>query len=60
MRNLSYIEAENDALRVRLKEIKTASNDLIKSLDEYLNMKCLRSELIRKKEKLCKILNEYR
>ena len=54
--NLSYTEAENVVLRDRLKKMKTASLELIKALDDYLNMKCLRSVLINKKEELRKIL----
>ncbi len=56
MMNLSYIETENMVLRERLKKIKIASNKLIKSLDDYLNMKCLRSVLLTDKEELKKLL----
>lgn len=58
MRNLTIIEAENEVLRAKYKELKKAAGDLVSKVDAYARQECLRSDLLSSKERLKALLDK--
>lgn len=56
MTNLSVIELENESLRARLRDIKSAASALVGTVERYVRQECLRTELLNAKENLKNIL----
>ena len=56
MTNGSIVDLENEVLRNRLAEIKTASRDLCVAVERYARQEILRSELMNRKEHLKSLL----
>lgn len=54
--NTTYIEVENEVLRERLAELKTAARDLCVSVEKYVRQRELRSALLMKKDYLKSLL----
>ena len=52
MKNLTVIEAENEVLRAKYKELKQAAGDLVTKVELYVRQECLRSDLLNSKEHL--------
>lgn len=56
MTNGSIVDLENQVLRNRLAEIKTASRDLCVAVERYARQEILRSELMNRKDHLKSLL----
>ena len=60
MTNLTVIEAENEVLRAKYKELKQAAAKLTEKVDAYVRQDCLRSDLLITNVKLKSLLNNDR
>ncbi len=60
MTNPTIIEAENEVLRAKYKELKQAAAKLTEKVDAYVRQDCLRSDLLATNAKLKSILNNDR
>ena len=58
MKNLTVIEAENEVLRAKYKELKQAAGDLVTKVELYVRQECLRSDLLNSKERLKALLEK--